>query len=181
MKFVVVGETEVGKTSLISRWVKGIFPRFEEIKTTIGAAFTVKEYSNDPSFYLQIWDFAGQSRFTKFMYSLLNGARAGLLVFDLSNLTTLDVLENFWIPHMHDILKIDFTQSTKLPFILVGNKLDLVKNTDKQALALEEVNEFRKKFKLDFISVSAKTGENIQAMESMIISKIKSMVLATTS
>jgi len=115
------------------------------------------------------------------MYSLLNGARAGLLVFDLSNLTTLDVLENFWIPHMHDILKIDFTQSTKLPFILVGNKLDLVKNTDKQALALEEVNEFRKKFKLDFISVSAKTGENIQAMESMIISKIKSMVLATTS
>ena len=123
VKVAVVGETEVGKTSLVSRWCKDVFPRFDQIKSTIGAAFVTKEHAiADSSMTLQVWDFAGQSHFADVMNHLIRGAKAGLLVFDLSKPSTIDALENFWVPTINRILKIDLKTLDKNTFILVGNK-----------------------------------------------------------
>lgn len=177
IKFIVVGETEVGKTSLVSRWVMGVFPRFETIKTTIGAAFTTKKCTLDKrTVYLQVWDFAGQSRFTKFMYTLIRGAKAGLLVFDLSKLSTLEVIENFWIPQIREILHIDLASLPENTYILVGNKLDIAKKENTLELALNEAKEISKKYNLDFIPISAKTGENIEKLEAKVKEKIRKII-----
>ena len=177
IKFIVVGETEVGKTSLVSRWVMGIFPRFETIKTTVGAAFTTKKYQFDKSVvFLQIWDFAGQSRFTKFMYSLIRGAKAGLLVFDLSKLSTLEVIENFWIPQIKEILALDLSTTPENEYILVGNKLDIAKKENKLLDALKEAEEVARRYNLDFVAISAKTGENMDKLEEKIVEKVRKVV-----
>ncbi len=174
IKFIVVGETEVGKTSLVSRWVMGIFPRFETIKTTVGAAFTTKKYQFDKSVvFLQIWDFAGQSRFTKFMYSLIRGAKAGLLVFDLSKLSTLEVIEYFWIPQIKEILALDLSTTPENEYVLVGNKLDVARKENKLLDALKEAEEIARRYNLDFVAISAKTGENMDKLEEKIVEKVK--------
>ncbi|MGQ4834500.1 MAG: Rab family GTPase [Candidatus Asgardarchaeia archaeon] len=176
LKFIVVGETDVGKTSFVIRWSKGVFPDPSLLHSTIGASFDVKKLklSNNDTIYLQIWDFAGQSRFTKFMYDLVIGAKLGLLFFDLSNLRTLDTITNFWIPRISEILHIDFEKGEGNSFILVGNKLDLI--TLEEALRLsDEVGQIARKFGLDLIFISAKEGTNIDKLEKMIISKIEQL------
>ena len=174
IKFIVVGETEVGKTSLVSRWVMGIFPNFETIKTTVGAAFTTKKYEFDKDdIFLQIWDFAGQSRFTKFMYTLIRGARAGLLVFDLSKLSTLEVVENFWIPQIKEILGLNLSKEPENAYLLVGNKLDIAKKENTLSEALAEAENISRKYNLEFIAISARTGENMDIFEEKITGKIK--------
>lgn len=173
IKLIVIGETEVGKTCLVSRWSSGIFPRFDQIKTTIGAAFTTKDHTiDDLSMTLQVWDFAGQSHFADVMVPLIRGAKTGLLVFDLSKASTIDVLENFWIPTLN---KLEPELMNTKKFIVVGNKLDLI-DEDNGFNIFNEVEQFCKKYNLDYVSVSAKTGENIDKLEKLVDEKLKSII-----
>ncbi|MHA1238878.1 MAG: Rab family GTPase [Candidatus Odinarchaeia archaeon] len=173
-KLVVVGETEVGKTSLVSRWVKGVFPEFNKIKTTIGVAFATKklELTSDSDVTLQIWDFAGQSRFTPLIHEFIKGAKLGFLVFDLTNLSTLDVIENFWFKQFKELLKLDFTKPTD-QYILIGNKLDLIKDSPMFGYVEKQTKIFAERYNLPYLLLSAKSGENIDALES----RVKSAVL----
>jgi small GTP-binding protein len=174
LKLIVVGETEVGKTCLVSRWCEGVFPRFDQIKTTIGAAFTTKEHAvEDSSVTLQVWDFAGQSHFADVMFPLIRGAKAGLLVFDLSKPSTIDILENFWIPTLNK-LEPKLMNANKL--IVVANKLDLIDENNGFHI-LNELEQFCEKYNnLKYVSVSAKTGENIDKLEKLVDEKIKSII-----
>lgn len=169
IKFIVVGEGGVGKTSFITRWTTGIFPDPNKLKSTIGASFSAKKITllNNDEVLLQIWDFAGQLRFTRFMYELIRGAGAGFLFFDLSRISTLGTIVNFWIPKISTILNIDFEKDENHPFVLVGNKLDLV--DDKRLGYIENsVIRVSRRYNLDYIFISAKEGTNIDKLEDMI-------------
>lgn len=168
-KVVVMGETGVGKTSLITRATKGFFPDPELLKSTIGASFALKrvsitdENSNISAITLQIWDFAGQERFRTLLKGFIAGALGGLFVFDLTDPVTLDDIKNYWIPEVEERLDIKFSENPEFArnFVLVGNKSDLIK--DRQ-VTYEEILEVAKPHNLKYILVSSKTGENVERL-----------------
>lgn len=161
-KILILGDTGIGKTSLVMRVVKGIFPDPEKLKSTIGSAFFVKTYSFDVvELSAQIWDFAGQERFRSFMRNMFKGADGGIFVFDLTNKVTLDDLESFWIPEIEEKLKISFREGilNDKCFLLVGNKKDVI---DQRNVSNEEIQNFVEKYGLPYFETSAKTGENAE-------------------
>jgi len=170
IKFIIVGETEVGKTTLIHRWVNGVFLGYENVKTTIGVGFAIKKITvnKNQEATLQIWDFAGQSRFGPLLINFLKGTRAGFLVFDLSNPASIDALESFWIPQLSENLKIDFTNHNNR-FALIGTKTDIAKkNGYKEDEIPHALQRFLEKYPLRHIFISSKTGENIERLDGLV-------------
>ncbi|MHA2203919.1 MAG: Rab family GTPase, partial [Candidatus Hodarchaeales archaeon] len=84
-KLLLVGEPEVGKTSLIKRYVDNFFQ--EGYQITLGVDFLSKTVSiEDRAITFQIWDVAGQSGFTNFRHLYLKKAHGVFLVFDLTRI-----------------------------------------------------------------------------------------------
>ena len=150
-KIVVAGEGGVGKTTLLQRFVEGIFN--EETKLTVGIGFFAKELDLGPNhFTLQLWDFGGQERFRFMQDSYILGAKGALLMFDLTRMTSLENLAT-WV----DLLR---KYDPNIPLLLIGTKLDL---TDEICVKDSYSAEMKDEFKcLDFIKVSSKTGENVR-------------------
>ncbi|MCD6485181.1 MAG: GTP-binding protein, partial [Candidatus Odinarchaeota archaeon] len=167
VKLITVGDTGVGKTSMLIRYLQGVFPDPDKLKSTIGVAFFSKDFYIDDNVKIvaQIWDFAGQERFREFMKKMFRGTRGGILVFDLSNRMTLDDLESFWIPQIQEIAGVKFSPESEIPFILVGNKKDLIDTNDTLALSnaptREEIKRVIDKYGFEYFETSAKNGTNI--------------------
>ncbi|RLI98503.1 MAG: hypothetical protein DRP08_08095 [Candidatus Aenigmatarchaeota archaeon] len=120
VKVIVLGDSGVGKSSLIKRYMGKQFD-YEYI-TTIGVDKFVKEYE----LYLggkiikimwNIWDFSGQPRWKSLMKVLYRGAIGSVLVYDVSDVVSYDNTVN-WLREMMSVVG-------KRPLILVGNKIDL--------------------------------------------------------
>ena len=154
-KSIVVGDGGVGKTALTLRFSKGFFT--EDYKMTIGVDFHVKTISIDTEeegqimVKLQIWDTGGQERFSSIRPMYYRGALGALLIFDLTSYESFEHLPQ-WIEEIRANVK------NEVPFLLVGNKSDLV---DIRAVSLEEINDFTEKFNLYYMETSAKTGEGV--------------------
>ncbi|MFW9831344.1 MAG: GTP-binding protein [Candidatus Thorarchaeota archaeon] len=145
-KVVVVGDAAVGKTSLIIRYVKGVFNPSYII--TLGVNFFVQDIAvKDKKLRMQIWDTAGQERFGPVRKKYYMGARGALLVFDQSNRESFDRV-SFWIEEIQRILG-------QIPCVLVGNKADLI-----PSITSEDVQKFASKENLQYVETSAKTGQN---------------------
>ncbi|NVM37546.1 MAG: GTP-binding protein [Candidatus Lokiarchaeota archaeon] len=153
-KIVFFGDGGVGKTTLITRYLTGVFKSDSFI--TIGVDFHVKKVDIDGKrVSLQIWDFAGEDRFRFLMPSYVIGASGGIFMFDITRYTS---LKNFndWI----EIFKKGFKgDNHQMPVLMVGSKLDL---EYKRAVSREEAFEIAKKNNLfGYIECSAKNGENV--------------------
>lgn len=184
-KVVVMGETGVGKTSLITRATKGFFPDPELLKSTIGASFAIKRVdilseNETTTVTLQIWDFAGQERFRTLLKGFISGALGGLFVFDLTDPVTLDDICSYWIPEVEDRLDIKFSENPNFArnFVLVGNKSDLIK--DRQ-VTYEEIVNVAKPLNLKYILVSSKTGENVERLFSVLAKQLYTTYIAELS
>jgi len=82
LKIIILGESGVGKTAILNKYVNGKF--IEEHKATIGADFLTKEILvEDKLITLQIWDTAGQERFQSLGSAFYRGADACVLVYDI--------------------------------------------------------------------------------------------------
>ena len=82
-KLVMLGDSGVGKSSLVGRYINGNFFEFQE--PTIGAAFNVKNLNmNGLTVKLEIWDTAGQERYQSLGMAFYRGAEACVLVFDIT-------------------------------------------------------------------------------------------------
>lgn len=165
LKLLLLGDTSVGKTSMAIRYTEGKFPDPDKLKSTIGVAFFSKKVKlNNETIVAQIWDFAGQDHFRSFMRDMFKGAAGGLFVFDVTQNTTLDDLKNFWIPEIEKYLNIDLSSGNH-PFILVGNKVDLLSDTNSfttaNAVKMHELDAIIEKYKFEYIATSAKTGKNV--------------------
>ncbi|MCD6484063.1 MAG: GTP-binding protein [Candidatus Odinarchaeota archaeon] len=171
-KVLVMGDTGVGKTSLVIRSTEGRFPDPSLLKSTIGASFALKKINeNENNIVLQLWDFAGQERFRAFMKNLFIGAVAGIFVFDITNPITLDDLGSFWIPAVEDAIKVNFTEQPEVAanFIIVGNKADL---SQQRVVSYEEASKFAEKYHMPYIEVSSKTGDGIDEIFQIISKNI---------
>ncbi|MFW9901678.1 MAG: Rab family GTPase [Candidatus Thorarchaeota archaeon] len=153
-KVVFFGDGGVGKTTLINRYLTGVFKSDSVI--TIGVDFHVKKVEiAGKQVSLQIWDFAGEDRFRFLLPSYVLGASGGIFMFDITRYTS---LRNFkdWIEIFKQGYKGDNHQ---LPVLMVGSKLDL---EYKRAVLRDEAFEIAKEHNLfGYMECSSKDGRNV--------------------
>lgn len=164
IKVVLLGDSSVGKTSIVTRLKSGKFP--EKHAATIGAAFVTKtievptsDTSTEKRIHMEIWDTAGQERYRSLVPMYYRDANIALLVFELNNAASLQCAMT-WFQDLQDR-----AQETKV--ILVGNKHDLV--SQEQSSEVEIPVELQG---VPYVPVSAKTGYNFDALNKIIISLI---------
>ncbi|MHA1195651.1 MAG: Rab family GTPase [Promethearchaeota archaeon] len=154
-KLCIFGDGGVGKTTLTHRYLEGIFK--ESYKLTIGMDFFLKKFEYDgKKISLQIWDFAGETKFRFLLNGAVAGANGTILMFDLTRYFTFKNL-NEWLDVFN---KANDAHGQEVPIILVGSKLDLEKIrtvSKNEALKFAKENGF-----LDYIECSSKTGENVE-------------------
>ena len=161
-KVLLIGEAAVGKTSLTMKFIHGKFK--SDYLLTVG----MEPYSKyvklgEDMVTLSIWDIAGQQRFDVFRTMFFRGAKAALLVFDLTRPATLNKLQDWH----DDLIK---NAGKDVITILVGNKNDLV---DLRSIPKKEALAYAKKIKaLAYIETSAKTGENVNDSFHLITKKL---------
>jgi small GTP-binding protein len=156
-KICLFGDGGVGKTTLINRYLTGVFKTDSQI--TIGVDFHVKKIDvNGKRVSLQIWDFAGEERFRFLLPRYVVGASAGIFMYDITRYSS---LKNFdeWI----EIFKngyIGKDENKQLPVIMVGGKLDL---QFKRAVSSKEAFDIARKHNLyGFVECSSKDGRNVR-------------------
>ncbi len=150
-KLLIIGDSGVGKSSLMNRFSDNIFN--ETFINTIGVDFKIRTINMDGKMIkLQIWDTAGQERFRTIVSSYYRGAHGIMLVFDITNKES---FEN--IPMWYEEIKKHASGSVKK--ILIGNKSDF--ETKKQ-VDYSEAKELADGFGMDYIETSAKTALNVE-------------------
>jgi len=150
-KVGLVGESGVGKSCLLVRWVDNDFFT-ENDKYTIGVDYKFKSVSvKDKNVKLQIYDTAGQERFRTVTASFYRGAHGILLVYDITDKESFARVEE-WLKEIKNYTP-DHT-----PIIFVGNKSDL---DGKRAVDNATAKAFADKHNLHFIETSAKEGTNV--------------------
>ncbi|MFX0138053.1 MAG: Rab family GTPase [Candidatus Hodarchaeota archaeon] len=164
IKIVVVGDEEVGKTSIILKYVKNRFT--EDYKPTLGADFAVKELKfNGKILKLYLWDIGGKDQFKNLHKYYYEGANVFILVFDLTSAETFENAVNIW---MEDIRN----NYDTIPIILVGNKFDLV---NERQVSIEQIEKKSLNYIPFSIETSAKTGYNINDLFFQILELLKTI------
>ena len=154
LKISFVGDSSVGKTSIISRFVKNIFDN--EQGCTISAFYEKKKIKVDPfnEADLEIWDTAGQERYRSLTKSYLQNSKGVVIVFDLTREESFNNLKS-WINELNEIVV-----DNEIEKILVGNKCDL----PEPKISNEEINKFANEYNMQYLAVSAKEGINIESL-----------------
>lgn len=153
LKFVFIGDSSVGKSSILFRFSDDSFS--QHFVSTIGIDFKIRTVDiKGEKVKLQIWDTAGQERFRTITKSYYRGAHCILIAFDLTNEKSFNNID-VWFREAEDI--------TKCYKVLVGSKCDLVDNDkSKQCVTDERIKALCGKYNMKYYSVSAKTGKNIE-------------------
>ncbi len=146
-KVIIIGQSGVGKTSLLSRYVDLSFP--EAHSNTIGVEFKVKTVTvGNHVAKLQLWDTAGQERFHSLTASYFRGAHAVMFVFALDDLDSFRKLD-FWIGTAEE-------KQIKIR-MLVGNKCD----TDR-TVGIDDINALVHTYpEMSYFETSARTGQSV--------------------
>ena len=159
LKICLLGDGAVGKTSLRTRYLgEGFTTQYSE---TIGADFALKFAKLDDLLIKhQIWDIAGQPRYTQVRSILFDRSDGGLLLFDLSNRNSLTSVEN-WIKTYVQYAGVGAV-------ILIGNKSDLRDEDGVTGLVTREeaekmAKDLSEKYDrpIPYLETSAKSGENV--------------------
>ncbi|KAK8894366.1 Ras- protein Rab-4A [Tritrichomonas musculus] len=194
IKVIIVGESAVGKTSILRRFTKDTFT--EEKRSTIGVDFNTKTLNTQKyKIQLQLWDTSGQEVYRSITSGYFKGAIGALFVFDLTKLETLQKL-NSWL---NDVMELAHPACI---FALIGNKLDLVankSNQDNQREIIKDNNdentkedsneclnneselskiaqEFANENSMLYFEASAKTGQNVQnAFNALVDAIVKNL------
>lgn len=154
-KVCVFGDGGVGKTTLVNRYLTGLFS--SDFKITIGADFYLKKLEIDgKDVTLQIWDFCGEQKFRFLLPSYVSGSSGGIFMYDITRYSSIVSADN-WL----NVFRKSFERNEiDIPLLCVGGKLDL---ESKRSVSSDVVSEIVKKYNFfDFIECSAKTGKNVE-------------------
>jgi len=120
LKVIILGDSGVGKTSLMNQYVNKKFNA--QYKATIGADFLTKEVTVDDRLVtMQIWDTAGQERFQSLGVAFYRGADSCVLVFDVTKPKTFDNLDS-WKDEF--LIQAGPRDPDNFPFVVLGNQID---------------------------------------------------------
>ena len=152
-KILIVGNSSVGKTSLLKRYVNDVFS--DNYKATIGADFLTKEFTYDSiKLMLQIWDTAGQERYRSLSMAYYRGADACIFVYDLTLMSSFKELD-LWYNTFSSQVPEDRVKG--FPYVVFGNKADKIEREVKREMAEKWCQDHG----MPYFETSAKTGEGV--------------------
>ena len=160
-KVVLVGDSFVGKTNIMSKYLKNEF--HEDSKATVGVEFGSKQFNVEGhSIKAQIWDTAGQERYKAITSAYYKGAKGAFVVYDITRKSSFESIDK-WVS--------DLTAAAdkKLTIVVIGNKCDL---EDQRQITKEQGEEKAGKLEVAFMETSALSGENLDKAFEMMISEI---------
>jgi small GTP-binding protein len=151
-KIVFIGDTQVGKTSLINRFVTGNFT--DLVYTTVAGRGQSREINTkEGPVIMDIWDTAGQEQYRSLTSLFFRNAAAIVLVYDISKLASFESIQS-WLDYSHK------QSDGKALYFLVGNKSDL---DDSRAVPLDRALSFVDQMGLQVaVECSAKTGAGVE-------------------
>ncbi|XP_077404233.1 ras-related protein Rab-25-like [Vanacampus margaritifer] len=151
-KVVLIGESGVGKSNLLTRFTKNEFN--SDSRTTIGVEFSTRTVQLDNcTIKMQVWDTAGLERYRAITSAYYRGAVGALLVYDISKHLTYESAER-WLKELYD------HADPHIVVMLVGNKRDL---EDLRTVPAEEAKAFAENMGLMFMETSALESTNVEA------------------
>jgi len=155
LKVIILGDSGVGKTSLMNQYVNKKFSG--QYKATIGADFLTKEVViEDRLVTMQIWDTAGQERFQSLGVAFYRGADSCVLVFDVNIAKTFENLDS-WRDEF--LIQASPRDPDNFPFVVIGNQVDKDSRVVSQKRALSWCNS---KGNIPYYETSAKDGINVE-------------------
>ena len=156
-KLCIFGDGAVGKTTLINKYVTGLFRG--DTTMTIGVEFHVKKLNiEDKDIALQIWDFAGEERFRFLLPTYIRGAAGAVFMYDITRYPTIVSLEN-WMEVFNSNYK---SIEQRIPTIMLGGKLDLAID---RGVSIDDAEQIAEKHKFSgYLECSSKTGENVDKL-----------------
>jgi len=168
LKIIVLGESGVGKTSLLVRYVDNKFSL--ATKSTIGADFLSKQIeADDQAVTLQIWDTAGQERFQGLGTTFYRGSDGVAFVFDVSRKDTFDALLQ-WKKAF--LIQVGQEGNDDFPMLIIANKID----KEDRVITTAMIQNFCQTNNLDFVECSAKDATNVTKAFDKITKKVISQM-----
>ncbi|CAL8086554.1 unnamed protein product [Calicophoron daubneyi] len=151
-KLLLIGDSGVGKTCLLFRYVEDTFS--SSFISTIGIDFKIKTIELEgKKIKLQIWDTAGQERFQTITASYYRGAMGIMLVYDITSRNTFENIDR-WMGNIQSLASHDVEK------LVVANKSDM---DYRRAVSIEEGENMARNYGVSFLETSAKTGRNVAA------------------
>lgn len=160
-KLVLLGDTAVGKSCLVVRFVRDEFFEFQE--PTIGAAFLTQSVTLDNTIVkFEIWDTAGQERYRSLAPMYYRGAAAAIVVYDITNKESFNGAKS-WVKELQR------RGDPNVVIALAGNKSDL---PNKRKVDYEEVQQYAEENGILHMETSAKNSTNIKALFQEVAHKL---------
>lgn len=155
LKVIILGDSGVGKTSLMNQYVNRKFSN--QYKATIGADFLTKDVMIDDRLVtMQIWDTAGQERFQSLGVAFYRGADCCVLVYDVTNANSFKSLDS-WRDEF--LIQASPRDPESFPFVVLGNKIDL----ENRAVSTKRAQTWcQSKNDIPYFEVSAKEAINVE-------------------
>ncbi|KAM0006461.1 putative small GTP-binding protein [Helianthus debilis subsp. tardiflorus] len=164
-KVVLIGDSGVGKTNLLSRFSKNEFNM--ECKSTIGVEFATRSIEvDDKIIKAQIWDTAGQERYRAITSAYYRGAVGALIVYDITRHVTFENVER-WLKELRD------HTDQNIVIMLVGNKADL---RHLRAIQMDDAKLFAERENNFFMETSALESLNVENAFTELLTQIYHVV-----
>ena len=163
IKIIILGNSEVGKTSFLIRFTKNKFD--ETYLATIGIDYIYRIINIENKLYkLMFYDTAGEEKYKSIPKNHIKNVQGIILMYDITNKKSFDSIID-WISDVKEI------KGENFPMILVGNKIDL---NESREVTEEMGYELAEKNQIEFFETSNKDGTNIQEAGLEIVYKILS-------
>jgi len=160
-KVVLVGDSFVGKTNIMSKYLKNEF--HDDSKATVGVEFGSKQFNIEGhTIKAQIWDTAGQERYKAITSAYYKGAKGAFIVYDITRKNSFESIEK-WVSDVTAVA------DKKITIVLIGNKSDL---EDQRQVTKEQGEEKSNKLEIAFLETSAFSGENLDKAFEMMINEV---------
>jgi len=162
-KIVLIGESGVGKTSIINQYIEETFK--EDQETSAGASFSTKKLNlkNGNQITLEIWDTAGQEKFRALTQLFYKEASAAILVYDITRKDSFNQIKEYWINQVIE------KSPNNIIIAIVANKIDLF---EKEEVEEKIARDFALENNAIFMMTSAKNKDGIDELFSSIANKI---------
>ena len=161
INIMTLGNSEVGKTSFITRYTEDSFS--EIYLATIGIDFKVKNLIiNDKTYKLFFYDTTGQEKYKSISFNIIKNAHGIIIMYDITNEKSFESIEE-WISNVKEL------KGKNFPMILLGNKID---KENERIISTENGKNLANEYQIDFFETSNKTCINIQESITILINKI---------
>ncbi|KAK5939193.1 Ypt/Rab-type GTPase Rab7 [Knufia obscura] len=157
LKVIILGDSGVGKTSLMNQYVNKKFST--SYKATIGADFLTKEVTVDDRIVtLQLWDTAGQERFQSLGVAFYRGADCCVLVYDVNSPKSFETLDS-WRDEF--LIQASPRDPDSFPFVVLGNKVDM--GEERRMITQKRAHAYcQQRGQMPYFETSAKDNVNVE-------------------